>query len=172
MSARLDPRIKQQIKFALERAMYAATERRFANKLRDIITQNSTKAGFSHQSFSYKGTYYSFELVAPRYKNQRLMSELHASMDAYLTERTHIALTEKPYIIGFFTKMLNTSNSVLDYYALLPDCMHRPLTQLNLPPECVYPRELSDEQVATFRINHSDWILMLKKRMVLDLVMT
>ena len=85
MSARLDPRTKQQIKFALIRAMYASTERR-SNKLRDIITDNCTKVGYGHQSFSYKGKYYSLELVAPRYKNQRLMSKLHASMDAYLTE--------------------------------------------------------------------------------------
>ena len=172
MTSRLDPRTKQQIKFALIGAMYAPTERRFANKLRDIITDNCTQVGYVHQSFSYKGEFYNLELTIPRYKNQRLVPELHAGMDAYLADIQHLEYTEKPYIIGFFNKVLNASNSVLDYLELLPDCMQRPLRQLHLTPECMLPRELTDEQVEDFRLAHSDWILMLKKRMVLDLVMT
>lgn len=173
MSApRLDSRIKQQIKWALEGAMYAPTGRRSDNRLKEIIVANTTKLGFPHESFSYKGEYYSFEAVAPRYKNQRLVPELHAVMDAWLADKKQLEYTEKPYIIGFFTKLLNISNSMADYYALLPGCMHRPLTQLQVAQEFHYPRELTDEQVATFHAEHEAWILLLKKRMILDLVLT
>lgn len=172
MSTRLDPRTKQQIKQALEGAMYAPTERRNEKKLHNLIVENSTRAGYNHLSFSYKGEYYNMEITQLRYKTQRLVPELQSSMDEYLAEKKHIEYTEKPYIIGFFNKMLNTSNSVLDYYQLLPGCIHRPLAQLNLPPEYILPREMTDDQVEAFRLEHAKWILMLKKRMVLDLVMT
>lgn len=165
--------LKQVIGIALNETVYAPTERRFKKQLLDIITTNCVKAGyFNHHSFSYKGEYHSFELTTPRFKTQRLVPELHPSMDAYLADKHHLEYTEKPFILGFFNRVLNASNSVLDYYELLPGCIHRPLTQLNLPAECISPRELSDEQVEAFKLAHADWIMMLKKRMVLDLVLT
>lgn len=172
MSERLDPRIKQQIKLALESAMYAATDRRCMNKLHAIIEANSVKQGFSHRSFSYKGEFYNYELSVPRYKNQRLVPELHPRMNEWLAEIKQLDYEEKPYILGFFNKVLNASNSVLDYYQLLPECLHRCLDKLNLDPAFILSRELTDEQAYDFQLEHTDWILMLKKRMVLDLVMT
>lgn len=169
---KLDPRVKQAVKLALEDAMYAPTKRRQDAKLQSIITTNTIRQKYEHESFSYKGEYYSFELKPPRFKTNRLLPELHASMDEYLAEAKHLEYNEKPYIIGFFTKMLNTSSSLLDYYELLPGCMHRPLSQLNLDPVFILPRELTDEQVETFKLAHQEWIFLLKKRMVLDLVTT
>lgn len=172
--ARLDPRIKQQIKLSLVEAMYAPSERRFANKLRDIIIDNSTKAGYSHHSFSYKGQYYNLETIPLRYKNQHLLPELHARMDAYLADIKHLEYTEKPYVVGFFNKVLNASNSIEDYCRLLPECVHTAMAEYTAADWAAHhlPRELSDDQVEAFQLAHSDWILMLKKRKVLDLVTT
>jgi len=163
--------LKQVISLALNEAVYVPTERRFQKQLTDIITTNSAKEGFFHNSFSYKGEFYNWEFTTPRFKNQYLVPELHPSMDAYLADKKHLEYTEKPFIFGFFNRVLNASNSVLDYYELLPGCIHRPLTQLNLPAECILPREMTDEQVEAFKLAHADWIMMLKKRMVLDLVL-
>ena len=168
---RLDPKTKFQIKQALEGAMYDPTERRFSLVLRNIIVANTVACKFSHESFSYKGQFYNLEATIPRYKNQRLMPELHLAMDEYLMDRTNLELFEKPYVVGLFNRMLNMTNSVYDYLELLPPSMHRPIRELNIPPEFMLPRTLADEQVEAFKTDHADWISMLKKRMVLDLVL-
>jgi hypothetical protein len=170
MALRLNPQIKQHIKNALQDAMYAATNRRFDATLKSILVDNTLAGRFVHESFSYKGQYYSFELTVPRFKNQRLLPELHGRMDEYLAEKQKLEYYEQPYVFGFFTKMLNTSNSLLDYYALLPACMHPVLQGMNLHIDSVFPRELSDEQVEEFKLTHADWLMKLKMRMVLDLV--
>lgn len=170
MATRLDPKIKQQIKNALQEAMYAPLTRRFDATLKKILVDNTLASRYDHESFSYKGVYYSFEWTAPRFKTNRLLPELQARMDAYLQEKQEIEYTEKPYVLGFFNKVLNTSNSILDYYALLPDCMHPALTGLGYDTVTYTPRELSDEQVEQFQLEHAAWILKLKIRMVLDLV--
>lgn len=169
---RLDPRTKQAIKLNLEDVMYANTARRELNKLQNISTKNMALMAHPHNSFSYKGEYYNFEQVPLRYKNQRLMVELQPAMDKWLADKKHLELTEKPFVIGFFNKVLNSTNSIDDYFALLPDWMHRAIRSLPLTPESMLPRELDDDQVAAFKVTHADWLLMLKKRMILDLVTT
>lgn len=151
--------------------MYLGTQRRFDKLLLSIITRNTVACKFSHNSFSYKGQFYNGEMTVPRYKNQRLMPELHTVMDEYIAEGTDIKLNEEPYVLGFFNKMLNLTSSIDDYLAILPDCMHRAIHTLNIEPQFRLPRELSDDQVAQFKQEHASWILLLKKRMVLDLVL-
>lgn len=168
---RLDPRTKQAIKQALEQAMYAGTSRRFEEQLRNIITANTVANKFGHYSFTYKGEYYNAETTVPRYKNQRLMPELHLAMDEYLDAVKQVEYHEKIFTGAFFTKLLNMSTSVLDYYELLPQSMHAPIKMLGIPADLVYPRQLTDEQVQAFQVAHQDWALMLKKRMILDLVL-
>lgn len=170
--SRLDPKTKQAIKRNLEATIYDNTRRREQTKLRDISTKNMVLCQFPHNSFSYKGEYYNFEQEPLRYKNQRLMAELQPLMDTWLADKKHVEFTEAPFINGLFNKVLNISNSIEDYLLLLPDCMHRSIRILELPAESMLPRELSDELVTEFKTIHADWILMLKKRMILDLVTT
>lgn len=152
--------------------MYDNTRRRQQTKLEEISTKNMVLCRYPHNSFSYKGEYYNFEQQPLRYKNQRLVAELHPVMDAWLADKRHLEFTEMPFVLGLFNKVLNLTNSVEDYYLLLPDCMHRAIRILELPAESMLPRELSDDLVAEFKTIHADWILMLKKRMILDLVTT
>lgn len=171
---RLDPRIKQAIKQALQGHLYAPVNRRAAETLRSIIVSNTTAARYTHESFNYKGQYYSFERARLRFNNQRLVPELHLSMDEYLAEKQHLEYTEVPYVVGFFNKMLNASNSVEDYKLILPDYMHAAIdndmtVQLN-SVVLAYPRELTDEQIAKFQLDHHDLLMKLKTRKVLDLI--
>jgi hypothetical protein len=172
LNARLDPKTKQAIKRNLEGTIYDNTRRREQTKLQAISTKNMVLCQFPHNSFSYKGEYYNFEPEPLRYKNQRLMAELQPLMDAWLADKKHVEFTEAPFINGLFNKVLNTSNSIEDYLLLLPECMHRSIRILELPAEAMLPRELSDDRVTEFKNAHADWILMLKKRMILDLVTT
>lgn len=168
---KLDPRVKHLIKVALEDFMYLAVNRSFKERLLAILQRNTVDCVYPHQSFSYKGVYYSFELVAPRFKTQKLLPEFHPAMDELLTEQKRIEYTEKPYIFGFFNKVLNASNSINDYYRLLPECVHDPIrTVVQVTDLISYHTELSDEQVEQFQLEHQSWILQLKSRMVLDLI--
>lgn len=168
--SRIDPRLKKLIKEAIEGFVYTATKRRFDTKLREIITTNSVDSRFTHHSFSYRGEYYSFEVEVPRFKTQRLLPELHPSMDAWLAAKKELEYFEVPYVAGFFNKVLNASNSVLDYRAILPDWLHPTLDAMNIPEALILPREMTDEQVEQFKETNAAGLLMLKKRMVLDLV--
>lgn len=98
------------------------------------------------------------------------MPELHPRMDELLEERRNLELNEIPYTLGFFKKVLNASESVADYYRLLPESLHVVLDRLNIPESL--PPELSDEQVNEFTTKHQDWIRMIKVRMFLDLITT
>lgn len=172
---RLHPKVKQAIKKALDTAIYANVNRRQDARLLEIIRTNFQAANaltiqHTHESFSYKGAYYSFEQQHPRFKNQRLVPELQPVMDAFLAEKQLIAYTEMPYVFGLFTKVLNTSNSLLDYVELLPECMHLALRPFLDDPSFVLPRELTDEQVDQFKLTNHDGLMKLKKRMVLDLI--
>lgn len=169
---RLDPRIKQQIKAALSNFMYAHVNHKANVRLQEIIVANTTGSRYLHQSFSYKGAYFSFELKPPRFKNQRLLSELRPAMDAYLAEKKELEYNEIPFVLGFFNKVLNASDSMTDYLKLLPECVHRAVEPFMDIAWISWhlPSTLSDAQVEAFQLEHQDWIMLLKKRMVLDLL--
>jgi hypothetical protein len=93
-------------------------------------------------------------------------------MNAYLADKKEIEYTEIPYVYGFFNKVLNASNSLDDYHKLLPECVHAALMPF-MTEEWKHwhlPSELTDAQVQQFHIEHHDWIMKLKQRMVLDLL--
>lgn len=171
-AARLDARIKQQIKESLKAYAYAPMHRKAAIRLQGIISANTTASRYLHQSFSYKGAYHTFEIYHPRFKNQRLLPELHAEMDAYLADMQEVVYTEEPYVLGFFNKVLNASNSMEDYLLLLPECVHKAMEEYMDASWANhhYPRELSDVQVLHFQQEHRPWIVKLKTRMLLDLI--
>jgi hypothetical protein len=171
-SPRLSPVTKQIIKVNLEHVMYANTKRREQTKLQEISTKNMVLCRYSHNSFSYKGEYYCFESNPLRYKNQRLMADLQPVMDKWLDDKQNIEYNEMPFVNGFFNKVLNASNSVEDYRLLLPDCVHRAINLVPWGEGEIFPRELSDEKIAEFKAAHANWIMLLKKRMILDLVTT
>ncbi len=169
---RLPAVIKLAIKNHLILASYKATEKRMYERLHEIITANTLAARYIHKSFNYRGNLYSKEAQQLRFNAQRLIPELHPEMDKWLKDVLDIDHFEKPFIVGLFTHMLNITSSVEDYLLLMPECLAPAIRNSHVTEEFLFPRQLSDEAIEAFKIQHEPWIFKLKSRMVLELILS
>lgn len=172
MTARLDPRMKQSIRDRMREDLYFHVNRRYEETLQTIIDRNTMLGSYTHASFNYKGVHYGPE---QRFVYNRLHDDLKPAMDKLIRERQEIRIVEEPYIIGFFNRALNKTNSIQDYLLMFPDCMHPTLALFTTPEwqssSYWLPRELSDEQIAKFKEDHEPWLEKLRNRMMLDLIL-
>lgn len=164
-----DPRTKQQIKDMLYAFLYEPVQRQFKHRLDALIIRNTAIAGVSHQSFTYKGHFYSNDPAAPPRKLTRLVPQLHADMDAYLADLKQLNDKEVPYVMGFINQVLNASNDLHDYLRLLPASVHQPIQQLIDSCPC-RTKHLSDEQVREMQAKNQQSIDLVKQRMVTNLL--
>lgn len=172
MANRLDPRMKQTIRDKMRENLYQHVDRRFNETLAEIIERNTLMRQFRYACFTYKGVSYGESV---RFCTNRLHPELHDTMDKLLKDREQIRTEEEPFIIGFFNRALNKSNSIQDYLLMFPDCMHATLSLFTTSEwkasQWWFPRELSDEQIAQFKEDHEPWLEKLRNRMMIDLIL-
>jgi len=165
-----DPKTKAMIKDKIFDFLYAPVNKDFAKRLKTIIIKNSTLHGNGQLWLSYKGEYYHTgeEQRRPRPVN-RLKPELKVLMDEYLEDLARLNDKELPYVLGFINQVLNSSNSLQDYFKIFPESMHKPIKQLLEKCACREQR-LHDEMVEDLKRKNSIPIELMKKRMVLNLL--
>jgi len=172
MANRLDPRMKQTIRDRMRDSLYQHVDRRYTEALQEIIDRNTLMGQHRHACFSYKGIHYG-EVV--RFVYNRLHDELKPVMDKLIEERRQIKEEEEPFVIAFFNRALNKTNSIQDYLLMFPDCMHETLALFTTPEwrasSWWHPRELSDEEIAKFKEDHEPWLEKLRNRMMIDLIL-
>lgn len=164
-----DPRTKQQIKDLLYNFLYAPVLKQFNMRLQDIISKNAVMLGSSSLAFSYKGcTYTNEDGPLPR-KLDRLNSKLHPFMDDYLKNIKELNNHELPYVLGFIRQVLNSSNSLQDYLLVLPSAVHHPIQTLidSCPCKTI---KLTPEGINNLQIQNQESIIMMKRRMVQNLL--
>ena len=164
-----DPRTKSQIKDMLYAFLYEPVQRQFKQRLDVLINRNTVMTGASHASFSYKGVLYTNDQSSPPRKLTRLVPALHQEMDAYLAELRQLNEREVPYVLGFITKVLNSSNDLHDYLRVFPNSLHRPIEQLIASFPCRTKR-LTDEEVAEMQTKNQQSIDLMRQRMVTNLI--
>lgn len=164
-----DPRTKQLIKDVLYDFLYDPVVNNFQKRLDVIIVKNALLGGYSHKSFSYKGVLYSSDNGAPPRKANRLVPQLKASMDEYLSDLNAVNEKEIPFVIGFINQVLNSSNNLTDYLRVLPDSVHYPLEKLIDKCPC-RDRKLNDDVVTQLKEKNKACIDMMKARMVTNLL--
>jgi hypothetical protein len=165
-----DPRTKQQIKDTLYDLLYEPSQRRFQEQLNDIIHRNTIAGGYSHKSFIYREVTYSCDTEPLPRRMNRLMSHLQPDMDAYLSEVKVLNDTELPYVLGFITRVLNSSNELHDYLRVLPDALHRPIKHLIDSCPC-RNRKLDDTEVGALQAQGTMAIELMQNRMVTNLLL-
>ena len=163
-----DPRTKKQIKDLLYNFLYDPIELKFRKQLDWIIARNTVLIGASHKSFVYKGELHSSEPTFCR-KQNKLHPQMRSYMDDYLKEQKVINDREIPLVIGFITKLLNTSNTLSDYLKILPESVHRPIQKLIDSCPC-RAKQLSPEFIVNFTEDNKDSIDLIKRRMVINLL--
>ena len=154
----------------LDHALYKQFEDEHKSRLEDIGRKNREDIN-SPICFIYKTQQYN---VYPTRKGQwvrpvQLRKEFWDEMDKVLRDYKIVTDTEKPYVVGYVISMLNASNSILDYIELSPNVL-LPMFKLLLQHNISFPRELSDQEVAEFKITHKNSLDKVNYRALLNVV--
>jgi hypothetical protein len=168
----INGRLKAEIKEAIERFLYEPVERHFKRRLDEIIIANTLAGKYHVKSFHYKGIQYHCEDGRPPRDWNRLLPQFKEQMDEYLRDVKAIDEKERPFIFGYINQVLNSSNHLADYYALLPDSAHRPIKELNVDTSFMYPYPLmAKDKMDRILVQNQKPIEMLKTRMVTNLLL-
>lgn len=165
-----DPVVKTQIKNALQSYLYEPVQRKFKERIDAIIVRNTVLGGNRHQSFHYKGKMYTLEKTHHWTNRNKLIPQLKPEMDQYLEDVKEIQEKELPYVLGYIIKVLNSSNDLQDYLRLLPESVHNPVKALIDSCPC-QSKKLTDESVTEIKEKNREFIDMMKRRQVMNLIM-
>jgi len=166
-----DPRTKQQIKDLYYEFLYTPVQKYYEKRLNAIVIENTLRTRSGHKSFYYKGVFYNRDITPPStLKRNRLVTELHPKMDEYLTEVKYINEQEQPFVLGFITQVLNSSNGLHDYLRILPEVLHPVLNKLVETCPCK-ACILSEEKAEEIRQFNQKSIQMVKVRMLKNLLL-
>lgn len=164
-----DPRTKQVLKDTLYQYLYGPVQKQFKLRLDAIITKNSIMIGATHNSFIYKNMVYSCDGGVPPRKMNRLIQVLHQPMDEYIKDLNQLNNTELPYVLGFLTHVLNSSNDLHDYLRVFPQAIHQPIQEYINSCPC-RTKHLTDFDVDCIQQKNHSSIELIKKRMVTNLL--
>ena len=168
MDLQNDPRTKQMIKDMLYSHIYDPVEYRLHEKLKLIMGKNRLLNHHDMDYFSYKAKVYSLDNTLIR-SAPKLDPSLHAEMQEYLKELNELNRVEIPYVLNFINQALNASNDLRDYLKILPECLHRPIQELIDAYDC-HTERLTSEEAEAFKERNHQSILMVKKRLLLNVV--
>lgn len=164
-----DPRTKQQIKEALYAYIYGPVSRQFQQRMESLVLRNTNAGGFFHKHFVYKGLVYNVDTTPAPLKRNRLLPEFRAEMDQYLEDVNQLNNQELPYVLGFITQVLNSSNSLADYLKVFPEAIHSPLHELMNTCPCRIGH-LSGEKVQYLLEKNQTPVSLIKQRLVTNLI--
>ena len=165
-----DPKTKGQIKEGLYAFLYGPVLKEFKARLDVLIIQNALITHSQHQSFIYKGEFYSCDASPPPRRTVRLSRQLHEAMDAYLSDVKEISHVEMPFVIGYINQVLNVSNELQDYLRLLPDSVHFPITEMIRNCPCRLPK-LKETDITQLQKKNEGAIHLMKRRLLCNLLL-
>ena len=164
-----DPRTKQYIKDKLYSFIYTPVQEQLKKQLDSIIQKNSAILFASHNSFIYRGEFYSCDNNKPPRKINSLSKQLYPAMDEYLKEVKKLNTIELPYVLGFINQVLNASDDLQDYLRVFPDAIHKPLEQIIASCPC-RSKHLSEDAVLALQTKNKTPIDLMKQRLVINLI--
>lgn len=155
---------KARIKNLLYEYLYAPILEEFSQIIKKTAQQNNAPTGQSNTSFQYMSLrYFKSGAKMPYCGAQDLRGELIESFDRYLEQINHINRHEVPQVLEFISETLHSSDSLLDYFEILPVAIHEPLRQLISTCPC-RNSQLTDEQVHDLKNRNTKSIELLKRR--------
>jgi hypothetical protein len=164
-------RVKQHLKAQVYEYLYGPVELKNRQRIKELVFANSKALASSQEGFMYKGNWYSLNAsrIPPRIKN-RLISSLQPAMDEHLTAVNRLYDHEKPYVLGFVSRVLNASGSIDDYLRVFPESMHPPLKEVaDAYPAA--PSVITESAVASLQADNETAITLMKSRLILNLLL-
>lgn len=162
--------MKQDVKNAILTFLYEPVSKGFHQEIVEVVRANIVKTKSSQIGFMYRGEWFTtdYRKLYPRRK-QRLHKDLVSQMDGILERRKAVYDVEVPYVNGYITKVLNTSDSVEDFIALFPQALSKPIKESTVAITRK-PAKHSDEFVQAFLQENAKSLEYLKTRLVLNLL--
>lgn len=164
-----DPKVKQQLKDMLYEFLYGPVQKQYQQVLQGIIRKNTQLLQTQHKSFIYKGVVYNMDTTALPRKMNRLTPALVPDMNAYLAEVTRLNTQEVPYVVGFITQVLNSSNNFQDYLQAFPSVLHPILEKVIASSPCRH-QKLTLDEIQAIQSKNQKSIDLLKQRVVTNLI--
>jgi len=165
-----DPLSKKLIKDTLYQFLYAPVESNFRKRLDALIRQNSKLLGNTQEYLDFQGEIYQTSQATvpePRQIN-RCHKDIRPLMKEYVEDLKKMNQQEVPYVVGYINKVLNSSESLVDYFQLLPESVHAPLKKLSCP--CT-ENQLKPDQINRIQQNNQPALAMMKMRLVENLLL-
>lgn len=166
------PQTKTQIREMLFEYLYAPVKDHLKRKLETIITENGNCTGDSYPGFLYRERIFMIGRMPRRGPKRwpRLHPSLRPEMEAYLQEERDMNEYEIPFVLNTLTQILNASNNVRDYLAILPESVHKPLLEL-IASSGYRVTDLPPAKVAELQVFNAEGIALIKQRKVLNLLL-
>ena len=164
-----NPRTKQEIKLALLDKLYGPVYEGFFERLNSLTIKNCVLTKSSHRSFTFRGVTYNCDTTSPPKPVNRLVLELMPIMLSYVQEQTELNDRELPYVTGFITQVLNSSNHFEDYKRLLPDAIHSVLQEFIDVCPC-RQNEITQEKISEIHKHNKEGLAMMKRRLAINLI--
>lgn len=166
-----DPKTKRLIKDTLFDFLYKPVRLHHQKQLDTLITNNSKLMGNSQRRLMYKTRIYEMDDPGPmdRPVNQ-VHKDLRPLMKDYIESLQRLNDEELPYVLGFINQVLNSSNSIQDYFKVFPESVHPPIQKL--VDKCACRTEhLAPQTVTKIRNRNQIPIDLMKQRMVMNLLL-
>ena len=131
MDRRTQALFKLKVREALLNFIYGPVLKRNELRLKELIDENDALAGVQYYGFVYRNKFHTQSRYAKPPQNiPRLFSSLHARMDEILEEERFIEREERPLIVGYLQKWLNSSDDAVVLFQRLPTALRYPFQEL------------------------------------------
>lgn len=179
-----NPLVKQQLLKQLKIEIYAPIVNSLNREFWNINRRNTVKCGFNHNVFTYRGIFYSGNILIDlnldyedyysrinthNYK-EHLATEFHIAFDDLLAKRDLISEKEMPLVMGYVTQVLNISNNPHNYLKLLPDTLHKCIRIIAPFSEDVVDT-ISPARIENIKTVNKEYIDLLKLRLMSNLLL-
>lgn len=131
MDVRTRARFKSLVRDRLVKFIYDPVDLYHKRELAEIIVENDALVGVQYHGFIYRNKFHTQSVyVRPPQNIPRLFESLHGRMDKMLDEQKLIELEERPLVLGYLQKWLNSSNDPTVLFQRLPTALRVPFQQV------------------------------------------
>lgn len=140
MDRKAQAQFKLKVREALLAFIYSPVLERHKRHLKELIDENDALAGVQYFGFMYRNKFHTQSRYArPPQNIPRLYESLHARMDEILDEEQSIEREERPLIVGYIQKWLNSSDDAEVLFKRLPTALRAPFQEVLAKEGLVLP---------------------------------
>lgn len=128
MSAKEAAQLKAKVFAAMEQHIYGPVDEQYDKDLESTINANDLAYNRERLIFLYKGRKFTrHRFSRPPQGIPRLHEDLQEGFDAILAAKKHIDDMERPLVMGYVRKVLNSSKDPVAVLRMFPTTLHRPI---------------------------------------------